>query len=100
MKQEITKSSFRDAFRDYGRQDQFSYNGLGALYDWLEQLYDECYENDYELDVIALCCEFTEYENLKDFQSNYGDDYKTMEDIEQETSVIMIDSDSFIIQDF
>ena len=56
MKQTVTRSDFIDAFRNAGREDNFSYEGLCALYDWLEELGEE-----YELDVIALCCEFSEY---------------------------------------
>ena len=60
MKESITKCQFMDRFRDYDRQDQFSYDGLSALYDWLEDISENC-GTEYELDVIALCCEFSEY---------------------------------------
>jgi hypothetical protein len=53
-----------------------------------------------ELDVIALCCEYTEYDNLEEFQADYNEDYETIEDIQNATTVIMIDDDSFIIQQF
>lgn len=95
----ITKSNFRDEFINYGREDQFTHEGLGVLYDYLEG-YEEDTGCGIELDVIALCCEYTEYEDLEEFQGNYGEEYKTMEDIENNTSVIMINDDSFIIQDF
>jgi hypothetical protein len=55
MIQTINVSDFRDAFRACGRHEQFSYEGLGALFDYLEEI-----DPDYELDVIALCCEFSE----------------------------------------
>ena len=99
MKQEINSWDFQDAFRQMDRQNQFTYDGQKALFNYLED-----YENDtgesIELDVIALCCEYTEYENMQEFIDAYGDDYKTIEDIEYQTSVIMIDDESFIIQDF
>ena len=53
-----------------------------------------------EFDVIALCCEFAEYNNLEEFQADYSEDYETIEDIQNATTVIMIDDDSFIIQQF
>jgi hypothetical protein len=62
-----TVSNFRDEFRACGRVDQFSYEGLGILYAYFEE-----YENDtgesVELDVIAICCDFSEdsYENIAD----------------------------------
>jgi hypothetical protein len=52
MKQTINKFQFREAFKSMGRQDQFSYDGLGILFDYFEE--------DTELDVIGLCCEFAE----------------------------------------
>ena len=35
-----------------------------------------------ELDVIALCCEYAEYDNLEDFQADYSEDYQTIGDID------------------
>lgn len=100
MKTTVNKSDFRDAFQHMGRGDQFSYDGLGALYDWIEQLDDDC-GTETELDVIALCCEFTEYENIAEFHDNYEkDDYPDMDAITDQTTVIPINDDSFIIQDF
>ena len=73
---------------------------IDALYEYLEDLYDSMGNEEYELDVIALCCEYTEYENLEEFCDNYGDDYSTIDSIRDQTTVIMIDADRFIIQDF
>ena len=58
MKQNVNSYQFADAFKTAGRADQFSYKGLDALFDFLEEV-----EPDSELDVIALCCDFTEYES-------------------------------------
>ena len=67
MKQTITFGRFCDAFNDMGRKTQFSYNALKALYEMLE----EC-NPDYDLDVVALCCEYSEstYDEIRD---NYTD---------------------------
>jgi hypothetical protein len=54
MKQTLNKDQFRFAF-DQVRPNQFSYEALGMLFDYLE----EC-DEDMELDVIAICCDFTE----------------------------------------
>jgi hypothetical protein len=99
MKQSINEYQFRDAFHKMGRGEQFSYDGLTALYDYLEQ-YEDDTGQEIELDVIALCCDFTEYDSLAEFREDYGEDYETIEDIQYDTSVIMIDEDSFIIQRF
>ena len=54
MKQTLNKDQFRFAFEQV-RPNQFSYEALGMLFDYFE----ECDEN-MELDVIAICCDFTE----------------------------------------
>jgi len=99
MIQTIGFCQFTDAFRNADRKDQFSYAALQALFDYLEELEDATGE-PYELDVIALCCEFTEYADMKEFQKAYSEDYETIEDIERHTTVIMIDDESFIVEDF
>ncbi len=99
MKQTVNFSEFCDRFRDMDRNNNFSYEGKRALLNYLEE-YEESTGEEIELDIIALCCEYTEYEDLKEFQDNYGDDYETMESIEDHTTVIKIDDDAFIIADF
>jgi hypothetical protein len=82
-------------------KDNFSYDGLVALFDYLEE-----FENDtgtvIEFDPVAIRCDFTEYANLADFWQDYNSvEYQGMSDIEDNTSVIYIpDSDAFIIQQF
>ena len=46
---------FREAFHNAGRRNQFSYDGLAILFDWLEENYP-----DYDLDVVQLCCDYAE----------------------------------------
>lgn len=99
MKQTITESQFVDAFYHMGRAENFSYAGRIALFEYLES-YEEETGQETELDVIALCCEYTEYSSLEDFQANYGSEYEDIEDIMDDTVVIMIDDESFIIANF
>ena len=104
MYRTINEYEFRQAFKDMDR-DYYSYDGYTALYEHLEEICSSD-EKGYELDVISICGEFTEYDDLKEFQKEYydnvaGDKFKTIEEIEEETMVIRIeDSDSFIIQVF
>ena len=98
MFQHISEYDFIRAFEQV-RPDNFSRAGLSALYDYLED-YEDSTGEQIELDVIALCCAYTEYEDLAEFQEVYGDDYQSIEEIEHATQVIMIDDDSFIIQAF
>jgi len=99
MKITINFDGFERAFQRYGRGEQFSYEGLQALFEWLEDIESDMGEEQ-ELDVIGLCCEFAEFENLKEFQDDYGTDYESIEDIENDTMVIPINKESFIIQQF
>ena len=71
MKQTINLSQFRDAFMAV-RPDNFSYEGLEVLFDSFESLDDDT-GNDSELDVIAICCEFSE-STLDEIVDNYDID--------------------------
>ena len=96
----INKYEFSDAFHKMGRGKQFSYEGLDALFDYLEMLEEDIGE-PIELDVISLCCEYSEYDNLKEFQNDYGDEYESLDDIENDTTLIKIEGEEgFIIRQF
>ena len=99
MKQTITENQFVSAFADYNRHENFSVDGRIALYEFITQLDEEC-GTETELDVIALCCEFSEWENIEEFQQNYGEEYQSFDDINEATLLIDIDGDRFITQDF
>ena len=100
MKKAIDEYQFMQAFKDYCMENQFSREALKALFEYIEE-YEDSTGEEIELDVIALCCEFTEYEDLEEFQNAYSDEYQTIEDIEYHTIVVPIaGTDGFIIQDF
>ena len=54
MQQTIETGDFIQAFQNYNRYEQFGYQALKVLFEYLE----EC-DPDMELDVIALCCEYS-----------------------------------------
>ena len=85
----VSKSDFHDAFNAV-RPNNFSYEGLDALFEYLST-------EDVELDVIALCCEFSEDSNVNHL-ANYG--LNSLEDLENSTTVIRVDDETSIIQDF
>ncbi len=113
MKTTINFYQFNDTFKKI-RPDNFSYEGLKALYDYLVE-YENSTGEELEFDVIGLCVDFTEYESVKDFLSDYHD-YKEITDEEEEeeekkealmealrdeTQVIDIpDTDGFIVGAF
>jgi hypothetical protein len=66
MKTYISQYDFRRAFQEC-RPDNFSYEGLKILFEYLEE-YEMDIGEELELDVIGLCCDFTEdsFENIAD----------------------------------
>ena len=63
-----TASQFCDEFHRADRADQFSYEALVLLFDLFEEV-----DPDMELDVIAVCCDFSE-ESPADIARNYSID--------------------------
>lgn len=102
--QEVDKNYFMDRFRAYDRQDQFSYEGLSALYDYYDELSEEPSE-DIKLDVIAICCDWAEY-TPQELLNNYDylldtDNAETLAtQLDSETHVIRLDNGSYLIQAF
>jgi len=96
MKQSVGIYEFRDAFKAHNR-DNFSYEGLEALFDFLESMENEC-STELELDVVALCCDFTEYESLDEIKDDYNS-VESLDDLQNNTMVIEFDG-GIIIQHF
>jgi hypothetical protein len=74
MKHTVNFYNFERSFVDMNRDNNFSYAGKKALFDYLEE-YEDSTGEEIELDVIALCGDFTEYENAAEFAGAYSDDY-------------------------
>lgn len=49
-------SEFRELFKQYDREDNFTSSGLRALFDYL----DDDDTGNVEMDVVAFCCEYSE----------------------------------------
>jgi len=99
---------FRQAFIDYNRQDNFSYGGLGLLFDYFEMVEDVT-GDPIELDVIAICCDFSEdgYEEIADYYSidisGFNEDEsrtEVVEYLEENSFVVGVTDDSIIYQQF
>jgi len=100
MKQLIGFGDFTQAFVNMGRADQFSYPGLRALFDYLEE-YEQEIGEEVELDVIDLCCNYVELdEDEAREQYDIPDDEDWQEFLRNETTVINVDSDRVIIQQY
>lgn len=72
MKTTVSFYDFERAFVDCGRKDQFSYEGLKVLFDYHED-YEEQTGEELELDVIAMCCGYSE-DHPNDIARNYSID--------------------------
>ena len=106
MKTSINKYDFRDAFKAAGRENNFSYHGLGVLFDYFEE-YEESTGEEIELDVIAICCEYSE-DYCSDIADNYSidisdciDEVSTVETVmaylQDHTSVAGVTEDGTIV---
>ncbi len=100
MKRHINRYEFIDTFlKSDTYKNNFSYEGLSVLFDWLEE-YEEGLESELEFDMVAVCCDFSEYKNIEELKESYND-IEDMDDLEDKTIVIMLeDEEGFIIQDF
>lgn len=70
MQKRISKSEFVRAFDEMNRAENFSVLAREALYDYLADFYP-----DFDLDVIALCCEFSELDGaefLQELKENFS----------------------------
>ncbi len=103
MKEYVNEHTFRDRFmRSDNYKNNFSYEGLHALFEYIEQVEDDIGE-EFEFDMVGICCDYTEYDSLEDFNADYSSDDKvyTIDDIREETVVIEIpDTERFIIGEF
>lgn len=87
MKQTVNFSAFVDAFRAYNRYDQFGYEALQILFDYLEE-YEESTGEELELDVIALCCDYR-VDRVADIAEQYSIDLTDCEDDNERFNAVM-----------
>ena len=83
---EINKTEFIEAFSKWHGGDyknNFSYEGLDEMYDYFDEI------EEYELDMVGICCNYSEYENLAEIQEQYAD-IETVDDLRELTEVIEI----------
>jgi hypothetical protein len=99
MKNTVDFYEFRRWFEEH-RPHNFSREGLQGLFDYLEE-YEDSTGESIEFDPIALCCEYSEYQDLDEFHQSYDkEEYPDLDEIRDYTQVIDLGNESFIIQDF
>jgi hypothetical protein len=95
MKQTISLRQFEQAFESAGRSSQFP-SGLQALFEHLES-YESDTGEEIELDVIGLCCDYTE-DTIENVLKEY--DMESIEELRDNTTVIEVDDETIIYQSF
>ena len=96
----LNQNEFINEFGNSGQYaNNFTTEGLKALYGYLSEL------ENLELDVIAICCEYAEYESFDELIADYSINgtstiYSTLESIENMTTVLETDSGGYVIQQF
>jgi hypothetical protein len=98
-----------DAFREAGR-DHYTNDGYDALFDMLDEWGGEA---GYDLDVVAVCCDFTEYDAeelfsdygylVGDAEEGEGEDgrlQRLMEKLEDRTTAVSLRNGHVLVQAF
>ena len=93
----VTLNAFHDAFNAM-RPNQFSYDALTAMFAFFEELSEDMGE-PFELDVIGICCDFTEYGSMADAVCEYWD-IDTREDLRDPTTALELRNGGLVIQQF
>ena len=95
--QTLSKSSFIDAFKQSSRKDKFSYEALGAIFDYLEEYSDSTGE-PVEFDSVAICCEWSEM-TWQEVALSYGVDLSQCTDDDErmgEVESFLCDNTQFL----
>ena len=103
MTQTINSFDFVNSFQSSDTyKNNFSREGLFALFDYFENLEEET-GTPINFDMVAIACDYSEYPTFEAFQSEYPK-IKDFEDLNNHTIVIEIDNamktESFIVQNF
>ena len=77
MKQTVNFYDFEQAFRAHNRYESFGHEGLRVLFDWLESYEEDC-GTELEVDVIALCCDYS-HGTIEEIAQDYGLSIEGME---------------------
>ena len=94
MKKTITESQFIQAFEDYGRGNNFSIEARRRLFEYYEEL-EQGTGEEIELDVIAICVDWSEYEDIEEIKQELG--AEDIEELREETQVMELDNGGYLV---
>jgi len=105
-----------DAFRKYGRlktsetHGNFTVEAVEELFNYYDEStygLEDSEITHYELDVIGICCEWTQYDNINEVRDAYTrgihgifESDAVFEYLEDNTYHIVLDDDSILVRDF
>jgi hypothetical protein len=95
--QTLTKSSFIDAFFKSSRKDQFSYEALEAIFEYMEE-YSANTGESVEFDIVGICCEWSEM-TWQEVALSYGVDLSQCTDDDErmgEVESFLCDNTQFL----
>ena len=103
MLSNVNFSSYLDAFNAM-RPNQFSYEALQCLYDEAINIEEE-HGVECHLDVIAVCCEWAEYESFEELQEDYSSyceshRIETISDFAEHTQLFHLSNGRLLISQF
>ena len=82
MIQTVNSSDFMHAFHRHNRYEQFGYEALKIIFEYLE----ECDPN-MEIDVIAICCDYA-HESWQGIASDYDIDVDGINDDDEGMDIV------------
>ena len=84
----VNARDLKSLFVTYDR-DYFSIEGCEKLIEIFEEF------GTFQVDIIALCCQYSEYDNLEDFKADYYDmNIEDMQYWELGNNHVLVDSES------
>jgi len=97
MKVTVTRDMFLEEIKKI-RPENFSHRGLGALFDYLENL-----EPETDFDPVAICCEFSEVKGVDDvgeYIDDCEDEGEVRAALEERTEVILWEPGCIVFREF
>lgn len=103
MKTTLTQCQFIDEMKRSAYSNNFSYDGLCALFSFFEECENDSGE-EIEFDPCAIACDFTEYNSLEEFKKIYSDEniqrITSIDEVNDFTFCLEVEGGGLIIQNF
>lgn len=107
MYQSINFDRFQRSFADYGCSDDFTYEGIKALFHYFEEM-EKGSSKPIVIDVITICCDYSEYDSAIDAMNVYvdGEGYGDIDEkaalswLQDKTITLVCDNGHVIIKNF